>query len=359
MIKQTAETADARVLMKGNEAIAESAIRAGLDLFAGYPITPQNQIPEYMSWRMPQAGKTFIQAESELAAINMVFGAAVAGKRAMTTSSSPGISLMQEGISYLAGCELPAVIVNIQRGGPGLGNIQGAQGDYFQSTRGGGHGDYRCIVLAPSTVSEAARLTAEAFDLAEIYRNPVIVLSDGVLGQMMEPMRFEAPPGRQFPVNNWALTGCEGRQPRKIRSLLMAPGALEQHNYHLAEKYRKITEAETRFETVSLDSAEIVLVAQGIASRMAKGALEMAVQKKMKVGMIRPIVVWPFPYQIIRKTAEKAKKFLVVEMNMGQMIEDVRLAVGDKAEVYFTGRPGGALITPEEIFEKIAKITSS
>ncbi len=343
-------------LMKGNEAIAESAILAGCRFYAGYPITPQNQIPEYMSWRMPEAGGSFIQAESELAAINMVLGASVAGARAMTSSSSPGISLKQEGISYMAGMELPALIVNMQRGGPGLGNIQGSQADYFQSVKGGGHGDYRLITLSPSTVQEAADLTAEAFYLADKYRNPVLLLSDGILGQMIEPVELSERKFPELPAKDYILDGCKGRKPRNLFSLMMGPGVLEKHNFKLAGKYAKIEASVRKFEKFKLEDADIVIVANGIIGRISKGAANLLRASGVKCGVFRPISLWPFPYSEIKAAAAKAKKILVVEQNMGQMVEDVRLAVLDDSKVSFFGRPGGGCPVPEEIAAKVREI---
>jgi 2-oxoglutarate/2-oxoacid ferredoxin oxidoreductase subunit alpha len=345
-----------KVLMKGNIAICEGAIKAGCQAYFGYPITPQNEIPAWMSKRMVELGRVFIQSESELSAINMVFGAALTGARAMTSSSSPGISLKQEGISYMAGCELPCVIVNVQRGGPGLGNISGSQGDYFQSTRGGGHGDYRTLVLAPDSVQEMYDLSQEAFDLADKYRNPVLILMDGILGQMMEPAQIEIDsPQRKLPAKDWVLDGAKGRVPRSIKSLLMTEGDLEKHNHDLEQKYQKMKE-EVRYETDNLNEAEIVLVAFGISARVAKSAMQMANNKGKKVGLIRPITLYPFPEKIISQTADKVKKFLVVEMNLGQMVEDVKLSVNGKAEVHFYGRPGGGVISQEEVLEEVTKI---
>jgi len=344
-----------KTLLKGNIALCEGALAAGCRAYFGYPITPQNEVPAYMSERMAELGGTFIQAESELASINMVMGASIAGFRAMTSSSSPGISLMQEGISYLAGCELPAVIANVQRGGPGLGNIAGSQSDYFQAVKGGGHGDYRLIVLAPATVQEMYELTYDAFDLADRYRNPVMILADGVVGQMMEPaiLNKENLSPSDLPEKDWILNGCQGRQPRLIRSLLMAEGALEQHNYHLAEKYKKISNTEIRYEASNLDNAQILLVGFGLCGRIIKEVQLIARSKKISVGTIRPITLWPFPTEIIHRAARKVKKVIVVEMNLGQMLEDVRLAVAGRVPVEFVGRPGGGIPTPEEIMEKI------
>jgi len=350
-----------KILMTGNEAIAEAAIQAGCRFYAGYPITPQNEIPAYMSRRMPEAGGIFIQAESELAAINMVFGASLTGERAMTSSSSPGISLKQEGISYLAGCQLPAVIVNIMRGGPGLGNIAPAQSDYFQATKGGGHGDYRCIVLAPSTVQEAVDLTKLSFDLADKYRNPVIILGDGMLGQMMEPVERFATKHETRNTNNksWTLTGAKNRKPNIIRSLLLKEGALEELNNLFQEKYRAIQEKETRFEAFNLDDSSIILVAYGTVARIAKQAMLEARRKNIKVGLIRPISLWPFPVNAFTKlltTKHQPRTILVIEMSTGQMVEDVKLSLGDKCKVHFYGRTGGGIPTEEEILKQIEKI---
>ncbi|MDI6757698.1 MAG: 3-methyl-2-oxobutanoate dehydrogenase subunit VorB [Endomicrobiia bacterium] len=348
--------------MKGNIAVCEGALAGGLDAYYGYPITPQNEVPEYMSRKLPALGKIFIQAESELASINMVMGTAVAGFRAMTSSSSPGISLMQEGISYLAGCELPCLIVNVQRGGPGLGNISGSQGDYFQATKGGGHGDYRLIVFSPASVQEMYDLARSSFAIAEKYRNPVMILTDGVSGQMMEPILIEddAAPSERA-ASTWALDGCRGREPRLIRSLLMAEGALERHNLDLDKKYARIKKNETRCETFKTDDAEVIIVATGIAARIAMAAVNAARAQCFKVGLIRPVTLWPFPDEVIRAAADgggnnsalRPKNFLVVELNLGQMVEDVRLAVDGKVPVSFLGRPGGGLPTIEEISAKI------
>ncbi|MDD5459062.1 MAG: 3-methyl-2-oxobutanoate dehydrogenase subunit VorB [Phycisphaerae bacterium] len=342
--------------MSGNEALAEASILAGLDAYFGYPITPQNEIPAYMSRRMPEEGRVFIQSESELAAINMVFGASATGKRAMTSSSSPGVSLMQEGLSYMAGAELPCVVVNVMRGGPGLGNIAPSQADYFQSTRGGGHGDYRTIVLAPASVQEMADLTQLAFDLADMYRITVMIHTDGILGQMMEPVILEKKlPRADLPAKDWALTGANGRKQNIVRSLLLDDGALENLNYKLQDKYALIAEKETRFETFGLEDAEIVLVAYGAMARAVRSAAKKAREKGIKAGWIRPITLYPFPTEIIRSTAEKTKKFLTVEMSCGQMVEDVRLAVNGIVPVEFYGRTGGGVPTVEQILEQIEK----
>jgi 2-oxoglutarate ferredoxin oxidoreductase subunit alpha len=347
-----------RILMCGNEAMAESAIQAGCDAYFGYPITPQNEVSAYMSKRMAEENRVFIQSESELAAINMVFGAAATGKRAMTSSSSPGISLMQEGISYLAGAELPCVIVNVMRGGPGLGNIAPSQGDYFQSVKGGGHGDYHCIVFGPSGVQEFVDIVPLAFDLADMYRIPAIILADGIIGQMMEPVTIKKKPRVKLPLKDWALTGADGRKQNIVRSLWLADGAVEQHNYDLQAKYRQIEKNEVLCEQYKVDDADIVLVAYGIVARIARGAIERARQEGVKAGLIRPITLWPFPSEQISKVADKLPIFLVVEMSCGQMVEDVRLAVSGKAPVVFWGRPGGGIPTVEQVFEKIQQLVA-
>jgi len=340
-----------KVLITGNEALAEAAVRAGCRRYFGYPITPQNEIPEYMSRRLPEIGGTFIQAESEIAAINMVYGAAAVGERAMTSSSSPGISLMQEALSFMAASELPAVIVNMQRGGPGLGNISPSQADYFQAVKGGGHGDYKLLVYAPSTIQEIVDLTVRAFDKADEYRNPVMILGDGVLGQMMEPV--ELPQIAPMVVDKpWALTGAKGGPGKTIRSLFMLPGedeVLEQRNYLLKAKYDRMAEREVLCETVLTDDAEIVLVAFGTSARIAKSAISIAREEGIKVGLVRPITLFPFPEKIISEIAEQVPRILVVEMNLGQMVEDVRLAVNGRAPVTFYGRPGGAILVVEDI----------
>ncbi len=348
-----------RVLMKGNEALCESAIIAGCRYYFGYPITPQNEVPAYMSRRLPEVGGVFLQAESELAAINMVWGASSAGKRVMTSSSSPGISLMQEGISYLAGAELPAVIVNMVRGGPGLGNIAAAQSDYFQATRGGGHGDYYTIVLAPASVQELANLMVDAFDLADIYRNPVIVLGDGVLGQMMEPLVLPKPSGKVIPKDDWILDGAKGREPRVIKSLRLNPQqALEEHVLELKAKYDKIREKEVRYEEYMLDDAEVVIVAFGTSSRVARSVVNTLREEGKKVGLFRPITLWPYPYDRLKMYADKkeVKVFIDIEMNLGQMIEDVKLAVEGKKQVEFYGRTGGMIPEEGKLAEKILEV---
>lgn len=344
-----------KILMCGNEALAEASIIAGLDAYFGYPITPQNEITAYMARRMPEEGRVFLQSESELAAINMVFGAAATGARVMTSSSSPGISLMQEGISYIAGAELPCVIVNIMRGGPGLGNIAPSQCDYFQATRGGGHGDYRTIVLAPASVQEMVDLQQLAFDLADQYRIPVMLLGDGTLGQMMEPIEL-APieSNRTLPPKPWALTGPKDRDSHVIRTLWMEPAVLEARNRHLQQKYAEIEKSETLYEEYDTDDADIILIAYGLSSRIVRGAVKQARDKGIRAGWIRPISLWPFPSHVISLAAEQKQRiFFVVEMSEGQMVEDVRLAVNGKARVHFLGRSGGSIPTIEQVLHQI------
>ena len=340
-----------KVLITGNEAAAEAAIRAGCRFYYGYPITPQNELTGHMAVHMHEVGGTFIQAESELAAISMVFGSAAAGARAMTSSSSPGISLKQEGISYMAGAELPAVIVNVQRAGPGLGDISPSQSDYFQATKGGGHGDYHCIVLAPHTVQEFADLMYDAFDLADLYRTPVIVLADGLLGQMMEPVEFREPPKPALPAKPWALTGAKGRPPNIVKSFYPVKGELEQFNKRLQEKYALIRKKEPRAQEVDVKGAEVLLVAYGTSARICREAMRAAKAQGLRLGLIRPITLWPFPTATIRRAAEKVQAILVVEMSAGQMVEDVRLAVEGRCRVEFFGRTGGAVPTAAEVLE--------
>jgi len=345
-----------KLFMKGNEVIAEAAIRAGCRFYAGYPITPQNEIPEYMSWRMPDVGGIFIQSESELSAINMVYGASAAGARAMTSSSSPGISLKQEGISYLAGAELPAVIVNIQRGGPGLGNISGSQADYFQAVKGGGHGDYKLLVYAPYNLQELWDLTMLAFDKADEYRNPAMILGDGILGQMMEPF-YQTPYVKpDLPEKTWALTGCHNREPNVVKSLYMGEGELEFRNSVLQKKYRKMKEKEVRFEAIQVDDAELIVIAFGIAARIALSAVKKLRREGAKIGFFRPITLFPFPETQLASLANADRRFITIELNAGQMVEDVRLAVNGRSEVLFYGRTGGAIMTPEEIYEETTNI---
>ncbi len=346
-----------KILMKGNEAIGEAAIRAGCRFYFGYPITPQSEITAYMAKRLlKMKGAAFVQAESEIAAINMVYGAIATGARAMTSSSSPGISLKQEGISYIACSELPCVIVNIQRGGPGLGSIQPAQSDYFQATKGGGHGDYHLIVLAPSSVQELVDLTMDAFDLADKYRNPAMILGDGLLGQMMEAVEFKERPKVDLPdKSGWTLTGCQGREHRYIVPFDLDPHVLEKLNKVLDEKYKRIKEKEVRYEAVNIENADLVIVAYGTVARIVKTVINNAKKEGINIGLIRPITLFPFPEKIIAETAEKINKFLVVEMSLGQMIEDVKLAASGKAEVNFYGRTGGVIPSPVEILEEVKK----
>jgi 2-oxoglutarate ferredoxin oxidoreductase subunit alpha len=344
-----------KILAKGNEAIAMAAIDSNCLLYFGYPITPQNDIPEYLSKHLPPLGGEFIQAESEIASINLLLGASATGKRAMTSSSSPGISLMQEGISYMAGSELPAVIVNISRSGPGLGGISPSQGDYFQATRGGGHGDYRVIVLAPSTVQEMYDLTCLAFDLADKYRNPAMILGDALLGQMKEPLIRKKPPALPLPPKDWALTGAKGRKPNRIKSLYLQEGELTEHNWKLYQKYERMKKEEIRFECVGCEEADLVMVAFGSMARVAKRVIELAREEGMRVGLFRPITLFPYPEKPLYELSRRVKRFLTVELNTGQMVEDVKLSVGREAEVYFFGKPPGALPTPEEVFEEVKK----
>ncbi len=342
-----------RILMKGNEAVGEAAIIAGCRHYFAYPITPQNEIPAYMAKRLPEVGGTFLQAESELAAINMVFGASAAGARVMTSSSSPGISLKQEGISYIAGAELPCVIVDMMRGGPGLGNIAGSQADYFQATRGGGNGDYRIIVLAPASVQELADITIEAFDLADEYRIPVMILGEGYLGQMSEPFSLPEPSGKTF-EKPWALTGAKGRKPNIIASMRLTPeNLLEEHNLKLKKTYDKITEKEVRYESYLLDDADYIIVAYGTSARISRSAIIELRKEGIKAGLFRPISLWPYPYKELKKAASHAKKVLTVEMSLGQMVEDVRLAVMDDEKVDFYGRTGGMLPESGEIIRRV------
>lgn len=347
-----------KVFMKGNEVIAEAAVQAGCRFYAGYPITPQNEIPEYMSWRMDEVGGVFIQAESELAAINMVYGASACGKRAMTSSSSPGISLKQECISYLAGSELPAVIVNMQRGGPGLGNISGSQADYFQAVKGGGHGDYRMIVYAPYNLQELWDLTMLAFDKADEYRTPVMILADGIIGQMMEPYIPKPYLRPDLPEKGWALTGCAGRAPNVIKSLYMGEGELEMKNNMLQAKYRDMKESDVKYEALHTEDAAVIVVAFGSAARIASSSVRDLRHAGLKVGLFRPVTLFPFPEKELQRLSGKGVRFLTVELNAGQMVEDVRLAVNGRSEVSFYGRPGGAIITHDEIQERIQEVYS-
>jgi 2-oxoglutarate ferredoxin oxidoreductase subunit alpha len=326
-------------LMAGNEAAGEGAIRAGCDAYFGYPITPQNELTAYMARHMPERGRVFIQAESELAAINMVYGAACAGKRAMTSSSSPGVSLKQEGISYISGSRLPAVVINVQRGGPGLGGIGPSQADYFQATRGGGHGDYRTVVLAPGSVQEMFDLTAEAFDIADQYRLVVVVLTDAYLGQMMEPVEIPDGPFPEPPEKPWALTGSEGREHNTIVSLHLDDEVLEQHNKNLQATYDQVARERTRWKELQLEDADVVLVAYGITSRFCREAVAMGREQGLRLGLLRPITLYPFPSEALVAAAEGAKAVLVVEMSMGQMVDDVRLVLGDRSRTELLGKP--------------------
>ena len=342
-----------KVLMKGNEALAEAAIMAGCKHYVGYPITPQTEIAAYMAKRMPKVDGLFLQAESEISAINMVIGVSSSGKRAMTSSSSPGISLKSEGISYLAGCELPALIVNVQRGGPGLGGIQPSQSDYFQATKGGGHGDYRLLVLAPASVQEMVDLTFKGFDLADKYRMQTMILTDGTIGQMMEPVSLDKGVVTEY-EKPWATNGTKGKRERNIvNSLSLQAEELEQWNIARYEKYKKVEENEVMYEEFMMDDAEICIVAFGIASRVSKNAIIEARKQGIKVGMIRPITLWPFPKDILNKTADKVKAFISVELSMGQMIEDVELAIRCKKPVLLCNRTGGVIMTPDEVLQKI------
>ena len=346
-----------RVLMKGNEALGEAAIRAGCRFYFGYPITPQNELTAYMARRMAEVGGMFLQSESEVAAINMIYGASAAGVRAMTSSSGPGISLMQEGISYLAGAELPCVIVDVMRGGPGLGNIAASQADYFQATRGGGHGDYRTIVLAPYRVQEMADLTMLAFYLADKYRIPVVVLVDAVLGQMMEPVEFRKPDFPPLPPKDWAVGYMMGRPKRLVTSLFLEPGALEEHNLRLGEKYEKIEREEARWEGVDIEDAEVILVAYGTSARVCLGAVRRARERGTKVGLFRPITLWPFPYGALKEVTGRSRGVLVVEMSLGQLVEDVRLAVDGRCPVDLYGRPGGGIPTVREVLGRVEEMS--
>lgn len=341
-------------LMKGNEAMAEAAIQAGCDAYFGYPITPQSEVLEYLAREMPKYGRVVMQAESEVASINMVYGAAGAGFRTMTSSSSPGISLMQEGISYIAGAELPCLIVNVNRAGPGLGTIQPGQGDYFQSTKGGGHGDYRMIVLAPASVQEMADHVFLGFDLADKYRNPVLMLSDGAIGQMMEKVEFKPYRKPGIDKSSWATTGKPSTRKRNyITSLHIQPEKMEDHNLHLQEKYRQMRAEEVRFENYQTTDADYLLVAYGLSARICQKAMDIARSKGLKVGLLRPITLFPFPENEIAALASRVQMMLTVELNSGQMVEDVRLAVNGKVPVHFYGRLGGMTPTPESIVHSL------
>jgi 2-oxoglutarate ferredoxin oxidoreductase subunit alpha len=342
-----------RILMKGNEAIAEAAIRAGCRHYFGYPITPQTEIAAYMAKKMPKIGGVFLQAESEIASINMVYGAAAAGMRVMTSSSSPGISLKAEGLSYIAGSDVPALVVNVQRGGPGLGGIQPSQADYFQATRGAGHGDFHLLVLAPSSVQEMVDLVFKGFDLAEKYRMPVMLLSDGTMGQMMEPVSLEAGQINEHD-KSWALTGtnCE-RKPNIVNSLCLQAEELERLNVERYARYKQVEENEVMYEEYLMDDAEVCIVAFGVAARVSQNAIDKAREMGIKVGMIRPITLWPFPKKVLNAAADKVKSFISVELSMGQMVEDVELAIRCKKPVLTCTRVGGMIPSTEEVLNKI------
>ncbi len=343
--------------MKGNEAIGEGAVRAGCRYFFGYPITPQSELTHYLARRLPEAGGLYLQAESEVASINMVYGASGAGARVMTSSSGPGISLMQEGLSYLAGAELPCVIVNMMRGGPGLGNIAPSQADYFQATKGGGHGDYRLITLAPNSVQELFDMMKKAFDLSDKYRNPVILMADGIMGQMMEPVDIEEESEIKIPQKPWAASGMIDHDGKNvINSCYVIPEEMETVNIRLQKKYAEIEQSEPVCEEYLLEGAELIVVAFGTASRICRAVVEKARAQGIPAGLIRPVTLWPFPSKIFGEAADKAKCFLTVEMNAGQMVEDVRLAVNGKAPVYHFGRLGGMVMAAGEVLEEVKKL---
>lgn len=346
-----------KIFMKGNEALGEAAIRAGCRYFFGYPITPQSELPHYLAKHLPKYGGVYLQSESEVSAINMVHGASGAGARVMTSSSGPGISLKSEGISFLACAELPSVIVNIMRGGPGLGNIQPTQADYSQATRGGGHGDYRIIVLAPASVQEIVDLTFDAFDLADRYRTPVMILGDGILGLMMEPVELpEMVNLENLAPKPWATTGKGSRKRVVITSLYLPPEKSNAHNQKLQEKYALIQKNETRVDTYLVEDADCVIVAFGIAARIAQATVDLAREEGIQVGLIRPVTLWPFPHESVAHAAKKCKFFLTVELNMGQMVDDVRLAANGKAPVAFYGVTGGVIPTPKELLRELKKL---
>ena len=345
-----------KVLMKGNEAIAEAAILAGCRHYFGYPITPQTEIAAYMAKKMPKIGGCFLQAESEIAAINMVYGVSSTGKRVMTSSSSPGVALKSEGLSYLAGADLPALVVNVQRGGPGLGGIQPSQSDYYQATKAGGHGDFRMIVLAPASVQEMAELTVKGFDLADKYRMTSMILADGTMGQMMEPVSLDFAEGEKV-EKPWATTGTKmEREHNIVNSLFLSPEMLEKTNFARYEKYKQIEETESMYEEFMTDDADIVLVAFGIASRVSKNACIEARKMGIKVGLIRPITLWPFPTAPFNKTVDNAKAYISVELSMGQMIDDIKLATNCKKPISLCNRTGGMIVSPEEVLEKIIEV---
>jgi 2-oxoglutarate/2-oxoacid ferredoxin oxidoreductase subunit alpha len=348
----------AKVMMKGNEAMALAAIKGGCRAFFGYPITPQNELPEYLAKNMPLVDGVFVQAESEVAAINMVYGAAGAGARVLTSSSSPGIALKQEGITYIAGAELPCVIINVMRGGPGLGGIQPSQADYKQITRGGGNGDYYVLAFAPENLQETVKIIKEAFDLAEIYRNPVMIAVDGMIGQMMEPVDVDCPIEiREVPEKTWATTGTNGvRKPNVINSLFLDPAALEQHCLKLDRKYKLMKEKEQRYELVNVDGAELVIVAYGTMARICRSAIEELAKEGIQVGLLRPITIWPFPDQAFLELPPTVKQLLTCELSTGQMLDDVKIVNNGRLPVHFFGRTGGMVPEPEEIIKEIKTI---
>ncbi len=346
-------------LTKGNEALAEGAIRAGCRFFAGYPITPQNEVPEYMSWRLPQVGGAFVQSESEVSAINMVYGAAATGVRCMTSSSSPGMSLKQEGISYCAGADLPVFLGNVMRGGPGLGNIAGAQGDYWQATRGGGHGDYRVFVMAPNGVNEMANFPHKCYEVAFKYRIPSMVLADGIIGQMMEPVEFTNPEVdvTKLPVPEWAIGVNNGRAKRIVKSYDLRDGFLEIMVNERVKRYNLIEQNEVMYEEKMIEDADIVIVAYGTAARISVAAMKLAREKGLKVGLLRPITLWPFPKARLVELSKRVKKFLVVEMSLGQMVEDVQLSLNGRSDVYLHARPGAGVMTADEVYKTMENIS--
>ena len=341
-----------KVLMKGNEAIAEAAVRAGMEGYYGYPITPQNEVTAYMSARLPELGKAFVQAESEVAAINMLYGGASTGARVMTTSSSPGIALMQEGISYMCGAQVPAVIVNITRGGPGLGNIGPSQCDYNQSTRGGGNGDYDLLVYAPHTVQEAVEMTYNAFDVAEKYNTPVLILGDGAIGQMAEAVELPEFKNVDKTDRGWELTGAKDRPPRSVKSLRLYDGGLTDLNWELKDKFEQITKNETDYELTSKEY-DVLVVAFGTSARVTKSSIRELEKSGKKAALFRPKTIWPFPYEALKEASKQARKILVAEMNTGQMLFDVRLAIQDDDKIEFLGKPGGEVFSPDEIYTKL------
>jgi 2-oxoglutarate ferredoxin oxidoreductase subunit alpha len=346
-----------KILMKGNEAVGAAAIKAGCRYFFGYPITPSSEIPEYMSKALPEVGGVFLQAESEIAAINMVYGAGGAGARVMTASSSPGISLKQEGITYAAGAEIPCVIVNMMRGGPGLGSIQPSQADYYQSTRGGGNGDYRTLCYAPASIQETVDYVMLAFDKADEYRNPVLVCADGMIGQMMEAVEFKENSNTNLPAKDWATTATQGKRERNIvNSLFLEAEECENHNNKLGKKYKAMEDNEVLYESFGLEDAEVVCVAYGTTSRIVKTAIKQAAAKGIKVGMIRPITLWPYPYAIYKDINPDAKGILGVEMSQGQLVDDIKIGIEGRLPVYFLGRTGGMVPTPADILVEIEKI---